>query len=199
MAIFSFLYSFTKPKPLPPIKRPIPPCSKDEVLKRREFAKSRIINEFVHSKKDPPFHCSCGPINQDDYFNWTGAIIGPSETPYEGGVFFLSIKFTEQHPFRPPIIKFQTKIYHPNVDQEDGTIHLDLLGSYWSPAPEIHKLLLSICSFLSDPNPDEDPSKPISNLYKNDRKMYDKVARMWTLKYAMSWSFAGGLDILRIT
>ncbi|KAK6930707.1 Ubiquitin-conjugating enzyme E2, partial [Dillenia turbinata] len=118
-----------------------------------------------HFKEDPLFHCSCGPINQDDYFHWTGAIIGPSKTPYEGGVFFLSIKFTDHHPFRPPIIKFQTKIYHPSVDHEDGTVRLDLLGH---------------------PNPDQDPYNPISNLYKNDRNTHNKVARMWTRKNAVS-------------
>ncbi|KAA8548407.1 hypothetical protein F0562_000091 [Nyssa sinensis] len=59
--------------------------------------------------------------------------------------------FPIEYPFKPPIIKFLTKVYHPNVGA-DGTIHVDILGDQWSPALTIEKLLLSICSFLPDPN-----------------------------------------------
>ncbi len=61
---------------------------------------------------------------------------------------------------------------------------MDILQDYWSPALTISKTLLSICSLLTDPNPD-DPLKPdIAKLYKTNRKLHDQTCREWTRKYA---------------
>ena len=53
-------------------------------------------------------------------------ILGPSESPYEGGVFFLNIHFPTDYPFKPPKVAFTTKIYHPNINS-NGSICLDIL------------------------------------------------------------------------
>lgn len=80
-----------------------------------------------------------------------------SDSPYSGGVFFLSITFPTDYPFKPPKVSFQTKIYHPNINA-NGSICLDILRDQWSPAltiskgtsaPRTHPVLLSICSMLT--------------------------------------------------
>ena len=48
-------------------------------------------------------------------------------------------------------------------------------------------VLLSICSLLCDPNPDDPLVPEISRIYKTDRERYNTLAREWTQKYAM-WS-----------
>jgi ubiquitin-conjugating enzyme E2 D/E len=127
-------------------------------------------------------NCSAGPI-EEDMFSWSGNIIGPTETPYEGGVFHLKIFFLPEYPFKPPKITFVTKIYHPNINGV-GAICLDILKDSWSPALNISKVLLSICSLLSDPNPDDPLVPDIAKLYKSDRQKFNSVAREYTLKYA---------------
>jgi ubiquitin-conjugating enzyme E2 D/E len=60
------------------------------------------------------------------------------ESPYAGGVFFLSIMFPTDYPFKPPKVSFTTKIYHPNINA-NGSICLDILRDQWSPALTISK------------------------------------------------------------
>ncbi|CAM9795732.1 unnamed protein product [Pylaiella littoralis] len=84
--------------------------------------------------------------------------MGPDDSPYAGGVFFLNIHFPADYPFKPPKVNFTTRIYHCNINSNGG-ICLDILKDQWSPALTISKVLLSICSLLTDPNPD-DPLVP---------------------------------------
>ena len=110
--------------------------------------------------------------------------MGPSDSPYDGGVYFLSIHFPADYPFKPPKINFTTKIYHPNINANGG-ICLDILKDQWSPALTISKVLLSVCSLLTDPNPDDPLVPEIANIYKNNRSAYNATAKEWTRKYAM--------------
>merc|ERR1711877_71437 len=137
--------------------------------------------ELTDLGRDPPSSCSAGPIG-DDLFHWQATIMGPGDSPYSGGVFFLDIHFPADYPFKPPKINFTTKIYHPNINS-NGSICLDILRSQWSPALTIAKVLLSICSLLTDPNPDDPLVPEIARIYKQDREKYVKCAREWTSKY----------------
>ncbi|KOS13897.1 ubiquitin-conjugating enzyme e2 [Malassezia pachydermatis] len=139
--------------------------------------------ELADLGRDPPSSCSAGPTG-DNMFQWQATIMGPSDSPYSGGVFFLSITFPTDYPFKPPKVSFQTKIYHPNINA-NGSICLDILRDQWSPALTISKVLLSICSMLTDPNPDDPLVPDIAHLYKTDRGAYENTAREWTRKYAM--------------
>uniref|UniRef100_A0A8P4KNV4 UBC core domain-containing protein n=1 Tax=Dicentrarchus labrax TaxID=13489 RepID=A0A8P4KNV4_DICLA len=117
-------------------------------------------------------------------FHWQATIMGPPDSPYQGGVFFLTIHFPTDYPFKPPKVAFTTRIYHPNINS-NGSICLDILRSQWSPALTISKVLLSICSLLCDPNPDDPLVPEIARIYKTDPVRYNKTAQDWTQKYAM--------------
>lgn len=143
----------------------------------------RINSEIIEMTNNPPSNCSGGPIDDLDIFKWQATIIGPTGTPYEGGIFNLTINFPETYPFKPPNVKFNTRIYHCNVSTS-GSICLDILKDQWSPALTISKILLCICSLMDDPNP-EDPLVPeIANLLKNDKIQHDSNARNMTFLYA---------------
>ena len=121
------------------------------------MALKRIQRELQELGRDPPANCSAGPVG-DDLFHWQATIMGPDDSPYSGGVFFLDIHFPADYPFKPPKVSFTTRIYHCNINSNGG-ICLDILKDQWSPALTISKVLLSICSLLTDANPD-DPLVP---------------------------------------
>ncbi|EHB09798.1 Ubiquitin-conjugating enzyme E2 D3 [Heterocephalus glaber] len=147
------------------------------------MALKRIQKELLALAHDHPAHCLAGPVGED-MFQWQGIIMGPNDSPYQGGVFFLTIHLPLDYPFRPPKIAFTTQIYHLNINK-NGTICVDTLKSQWSPALTIAKLLLSICSMLCDPNPEDSLVPEIAKLCLKYSGEYDRIAREWTKKYAM--------------
>lgn len=147
------------------------------------MALRRIQKELKDLEKDPPANTSGGPVNESDMFNWKATIIGPEDSPYAGGLFFLNIHFPSDYPFKPPKLQFTTKIYHPNINSNGG-ICLDILKDQWSPALTISKVLLSVCSLLTDPNPDDPLVPDIAQLYKKDRTKFNQTAAEWTRMYA---------------
>ncbi|PNY13774.1 ubiquitin-conjugating enzyme E2 10-like protein [Trifolium pratense] len=173
------------------------------------MASKRILKELKDLQKDPPTSCSAvtfiflgkeqsvgaacttgssemkegGPV-AEDMFHWQATIMGPPDSPYTGGVFLVTIHFPPDYPFKPPKVAFRTKVFHPNINS-NGSICLDILKEQWSPALTISKVLLSICSLLTDPNPDDPLVPEIAHMYKTDRNKYESTARSWTQKYAM--------------
>lgn len=146
--------------------------------------KKRIAQEIREFEKNNSENITAAPINNNNIFKWSGTLIGPKDTPYEDGVFVLSINFPKDYPFKPPKINFSTKIYHPNINSS-GSICLDILNTQWSPALTLLKTLLSISSLLTDPNPDDPLVPEIAKIYKNDKLKYNKEAKLWTQKYAI--------------
>ncbi|OVA01906.1 Ubiquitin-conjugating enzyme [Macleaya cordata] len=142
------------------------------------MASKRILKELKDLQKDPPTSCSAGPV-AEDMFHWQATIMGPPDSPYAGGVFLVTIHFPPDYPFKPPKVAFRTKVFHPNINS-NGSICLDILKEQWSPALTISKVLLSICSLLTDPNPDDPLVPEIAHMYKTDRSKYETTARSWT-------------------
>mmetsp|Transcript_119189 Transcript_119189/g.344780 ORF Transcript_119189/g.344780 Transcript_119189/m.344780 type:complete len:151 (+) Transcript_119189:155-607(+) len=142
----------------------------------------RIEKELKDFTSDPPVNCSAGPTG-DDMYTWQARMVGPADSPYAGGVFLLTVNFPSDYPFKPPKVWFVTKIYHCNVNA-NGAICLDILKDQWSPALTISKVLLSISSLLTDPNPSDPLVPEIAQVYLKDRAKHDQTAREWVAKYA---------------
>ena len=143
----------------------------------------RIQKEMEELKINPPSNCSAGPIG-DDMYKWQATIMGPEGSPYHGGVFFLTIDFPVDYPFKSPRIIFKTPIYHCNINS-NGSICLDILKDQWSPALTISKVLLSICSLMDDPNPNDPLVPEIADLLVKNKQLHDEHARIMCMKHAM--------------
>jgi ubiquitin-protein ligase len=140
----------------------------------------RLQRELQLLLKDPVDLVSASPAVEDNLFVWNGTIVGPEGTPYAGRKYSLLVQFTENYPFEAPKILFTTPVFHPNVGSE-GTICLDLLKDKWSPALAMSKVLLSILSLLSDPNPASPLNAYAATLYTSDRAKYDEIVASGTV------------------
>ena len=119
---------------------------------------------------------AAGPIN-GDFFHWKACFVGPSNTPYAGGLFFIEMKFNENYPKEKPEVIMKTKIYHPNIN-ESGKICLDYLNSKWTENNNVRGIVDSVCELLAEPNFD-------SPLRSIDKLNYEKIAKEYTQKYAL--------------
>mgnify|MGYP002789786779 CR=1 FL=1 len=142
----------------------------------------RLQKELADITLEPPPNCTAGPKGENIY-EWLSTILGPVGTVYENGVFYLDITFSHDYPFKPPKVVFKTKIYHCNVNSQGFICHYTLNLHNWSPALTISKVLLSICSLLTDCNP-HCCNPHIANQYLNDREEHDRIAREWTKQFA---------------
>eukprot|EP01015_Nassula_variabilis_P001365 TRINITY_DN1073_c0_g1_i5.p1 TRINITY_DN1073_c0_g1~~TRINITY_DN1073_c0_g1_i5.p1 ORF type:complete len:164 (-),score=39.69 TRINITY_DN1073_c0_g1_i5:145-636(-) len=122
-------------------------------------------------------------VNPSNIRHFIVKIEGPSLTPYEGGIFDAELFLPEDYPMAPPKVIFNTKIYHPNIDNL-GRICLDILKDKWSPALQIRSVLLSIQALLSSPNPDDPLNNEAAQLWKNDETSALAKAREYTALYA---------------
>ncbi len=142
----------------------------------------RLQKEFENMQKDPPSNCSA-KLKEESLYEWEAIIIGPIDTPYEGGIFKISVSIPSDYPFKPPQCVFKTKIYHPNINSS-GQICLDILKTQWAPSLTVSKVLLSILALLDQPNPDDPLVSEVAQTMKRDMNKYRETARNWTLMYA---------------
>ncbi|KAJ5145801.1 uncharacterized protein N7515_000365 [Penicillium bovifimosum] len=145
----------------------------------------RIGKEIADIHADPHSQIKVQPFGQqDDVTHLRGSFPGPPGTPYEGGTYDIDIKIPTDYPFRPPTMKFETKVWHPNISSQTGAICLDTLSSAWSPVLTIKSALLSLQSLLSTPEPKDPQDAEVANMLLKTPKQFDRVAREWAVLYA---------------
>ncbi|PPQ69342.1 hypothetical protein CVT24_001637 [Panaeolus cyanescens] len=146
------------------------------------MTQKRIRREIADLKKEDLGEITLEPLESDMHI-WKGSIPGPQGSVYDGGIFDVEIQLPQDYPFSAPRVVFKTRIYHMNIS-ESGSICIDILKHNWSPALSLFKVMLSLSSLLTDPNP-KDPLVPnIATQYTRNRKVHDATARKWTEMYA---------------
>ncbi|XP_068655328.1 ubiquitin-conjugating enzyme E2 1-like [Aristolochia californica] len=139
-------------------------------------AQLRLMSDLKAIKNEPPEGCSAGPLSEDNLFVWSATVIGPDETPWEGGVFALRLTFGDNYPEKPPRVCFTSEVFHPNV-YFDGRICLDIIQDAWSPCHNVSTILTSVQSLLTDPNPASPANPDAADLYQHDIQAYNRRVR----------------------
>eukprot|EP01084_Bolivina_argentea_P187677 323217_1 len=138
--------------------------------------RSQNVYELIHVE----------PIG-DDLYHFSGYILVTNNCPFMNGKYLLDIKYPQNYPFKPPKIKFITKMYHPNISK-DGMIDLSILKHNWSPSLSITQTLLTISALLNEPIIRKYDwrfaNKECIKLYTENRLLYESKTNEYAVKYA---------------
>ena len=151
-----------------------------EIL-RREFEelKHNPMNEFGYRIE---------LFDQNDFYKWKITSLGPKDTPYADGVFFIKVEFPKDYPHSAPRINFLTRFYHPNVHFVDGYVCVNFLN-HWNESTNVREILTKLYSIYYLLNPDNPYSEEPIYFYRKDRELYYLKVRFFTNKYAKIDSF----------
>ncbi|CAI7580197.1 unnamed protein product [Penicillium palitans] len=146
----------------------------------------RISKELAELTESPPEGITVELADESNVYEWKITMEGPEGSPYHNGKFLVKLSLPTEYPFKPPTVSFATKIYHPNVtNDEKGSMCLGMLrADEWKPSSKIAAVLQFARQLLSEPMPDDAVEGRIAEQYKNDRVRYEEVAREWTRKHA---------------
>ncbi|KAK0725113.1 prion-inhibition and propagation-domain-containing protein [Lasiosphaeris hirsuta] len=177
--------------------RLIQEADKGSSLAQRAFVELRAIR-----RAKIPF-ISASPV-RDRLDCLLASVEGPPGTPYEGGVFWITVKLI---PHKPPTLRFHTRIYHPNIDctgklcasfeewwtDENLRRYMRTLTDMNAPwfsenrsnTFSLGAILVALCSLLASPNVDDPLVPEIAETYITNYDGYVRAARLYTMKYAL--------------
>ena len=144
---------------------------------------NRIKKEYHDLQKEKNSNVQVKLVS-NDYRHWKGRIKGPIDTCYQGGIFDVDIVIPDDYPFKPPKMKFDTKIWHPNISSVTGAICLDILKNEWTPALTIRTALISLQALMCEPVPNDPQDAVVAKQYMTDINLFNQTAKHWVEEYA---------------
>lgn len=78
----------------------------------------------------------------DDMTQLSVLLTGPQGTPYSQGLWKLCLQIPQDYPKSPPKAAFRTRIWHPNVDENTGSICVDTLKKDWESKLTLRDILI---------------------------------------------------------
>ncbi|CDU25587.1 related to E2 ubiquitin-conjugating enzyme [Sporisorium scitamineum] len=142
-----------------------------------------LLRELTHLERNPTDDIRVS-LFETDILSFNGRIRGPSGTPYSGGFFRITFDFTDiDFPNTPPLCRFATPIFHPNVSRA-GDICVSSLKKDWKREYGVERILTTVKCLLIEPNADSALDAEASRLMQEDWESYAETARLWTSVHA---------------
>lgn len=137
------------------------------------MAQKRIMKELIHLCANPSLDYSIELVDDTDLFLLRAVITGPKDSPYEGGIFPLSIHLPPNYPFSAPKVGYMVKVHHPSINC-NGTVCNYMLSNHWSPSCTLEFLLLELRKDLED--------------VQTEGPMVPEIAHVYRTNYSLFWN-----------
>ena len=155
------------------------------------MSNARILEEFKDISRNPISNCgvTVGLMNENDPTRWRVSLLGPKDTSYRGGLFYLSIQFPPDYPNKPPEVCFLTPIYHVNVNHINypecplGHICLSTLN-FWNPEYRMREVLTNIFALFYLGNPESPYGVDRQDEMLHHQDLFERKVKYFTKKYA---------------
>ncbi|KAG6007707.1 hypothetical protein E4U21_005668 [Claviceps maximensis] len=147
----------------------------------------RIAKEYAETSKSPPEGISISLPADSSLHTWQIVLTPPAPSPYHPGRYGLLLTLPVEYPFKPPHIRFTTRVYHPNVTNDSqGNICLGLLKpENWKPSTKLVAVLEAVAMLMVEPQPDDPLEERIAEEYRRDRAGWEKAVRGMVARFAM--------------
>ncbi|KAG2186033.1 hypothetical protein INT43_002471 [Umbelopsis isabellina] len=110
---------------------------------------------------------------------------GPSDTPFNSGVWKVHVELPDQYPYKSPSIGFMNKIFHPNIDELSGSVCLDVINQTWSPMFDMINIFESFLpQLLRYPNPTDPLNGEAAALMMREPATYESKVKEYVSRYA---------------
>ncbi|KAI9151875.1 ubiquitin-conjugating enzyme [Paramyrothecium foliicola] len=110
---------------------------------------------------------------------------GPTETPFEGGLWKIHVELPDSYPYKSPSIGFVNRIFHPNIDELSGSVCLDVINQTWSPMYDMINIFeVFLPQLLRYPNPTDPLNGEAAALLIREPKSYESKVKEYVQKYA---------------
>mmetsp|Transcript_2780 Transcript_2780/g.9810 ORF Transcript_2780/g.9810 Transcript_2780/m.9810 type:complete len:160 (-) Transcript_2780:96-575(-) len=156
------------------------------------LALKRLAAERKNWRKDHPHAFYARPEKRPDgttnMMTWKCGIPGKAGTDWEGGVYELTIYFSEDYPSKAPKCQFPAGFFHPNI-YPSGTVCLSILNDdygTWRPGITVKQILLGVQALLDSPNIDDPAQQEAFSLYRHNKTEYFRRVKAQARKYVPS-------------
>ncbi|KAL3172687.1 hypothetical protein MRX96_012739 [Rhipicephalus microplus] len=122
-----------------------------------------------------PSTCHTVFPDPDDLMNFK-LIISPDEGFYRNGRFTFNFRVGDNYPHKPPKVKCETRVFHPNIDLK-GHVCLDILRGDWSPMMTLGSVVTALQFILLEPNTDDPFNEEAGQVLLHNRKLFEQYVR----------------------
>ena len=150
----------------------------------------RLKSEYtaINLKPIANIGCTVGLYEQDNFYKWRCTLLGPKDSPYKGGMFYLTLTFPKDYPKSAPEIRFFTRIYHLNIcpyKHSLGLVYPNFIKD-WNPSTTPAEILSKIFAIFYIHNPDSPFGIKRAEEYLINKPLYEEKIKYFTKKYASS-------------